>query len=90
MFALYVAGYPVGRVVIELMRTDDANHILGLRVNVWVSLLVFLLGVALFVWFGRRPEPRRPAERRSDPDGARAARGRTPRVPASGMSRIGM
>ncbi|MEP6630399.1 MAG: prolipoprotein diacylglyceryl transferase [Lapillicoccus sp.] len=57
VFALYVAGYPIGRVVIELMRTDDANHILGLRVNVWVSLLVFLLGVALFVWFGRRPQP---------------------------------
>ena len=68
VFALYVAGYPVGRVFIELMRTDDANLILGLRVNVWVSILVFLLGVALFVWFGRRatgvdgvdrgPEPR--------------------------------
>jgi prolipoprotein diacylglyceryl transferase len=56
VFALYIAGYPLGRVVIELMRTDDANHILGLRVNVWVSLLVFLLGAALFVWFGRRPQ----------------------------------
>jgi prolipoprotein diacylglyceryl transferase len=56
VFALYVAGYPLGRVVIELMRTDDANHILGVRVNVWVSILVFLLGVALFVRCGRRPE----------------------------------
>lgn len=54
VFALYVAGYPLGRVVLEFMRTDDANHILGLRVNVWVSLLVFLLGVALYVAFGRR------------------------------------
>lgn len=63
IFALYVAGYPLGRVVIEFMRTDDANHILGLRVNVWVSLLVFLLGVGLFVWCGRRPadEPRETA-----------------------------
>jgi prolipoprotein diacylglyceryl transferase len=56
VFALYIAGYPLGRVVIEMMRTDDANHILGLRVNVWVSLLVFLLGAALFVGFGRRPQ----------------------------------
>jgi prolipoprotein diacylglyceryl transferase len=55
IFALYVAGYPIGRGVIELMRTDDANHILGLRVNSWVSVLVFLLGVFLFVWYGRRP-----------------------------------
>ena len=30
------------------MRTDDANHILGLRVNVWMSVLVFLLGVCLY------------------------------------------
>ena len=55
IFALYVAGYPVGRGVIEFMRTDDANHILGLRVNSWVSILVFLLGVFLYFWFGRRP-----------------------------------
>ena len=55
IFALYVAGYPIGRGVIEFMRTDDANHILGLRVNSWVSVLVFLLGVFLYVWFGRRP-----------------------------------
>ena len=55
IFALYIAGYPIGRGVVEFMRTDDANHILGLRVNSWVSILVFLLGVFLFFWFGRRP-----------------------------------
>jgi prolipoprotein diacylglyceryltransferase len=60
IFALYIAGYPVGRGVIEFMRTDDANHILGLRVNSWVSILVFLLGVGLFVWFGRRPDNAEP------------------------------
>jgi len=76
VFALYVAGYPAGRFVIELMRTDAANRILGLRVNVWVSILVLLLGAALFVHFGRRgpakdvppepeerPEPEQPDER---------------------------
>jgi prolipoprotein diacylglyceryl transferase len=57
VFALYVAGYPVGRVLIELMRTDEANRILGLRVNVWVSILVLALGAALFVRFGRRRAP---------------------------------
>jgi prolipoprotein diacylglyceryltransferase len=71
VFALYIAGYPLGRVVIELMRTDDANHILGLRVNVWVSLLVFLLGAALFVGFGRRPQD--DGESPSDPEGAERA-----------------
>ncbi|KRE52926.1 prolipoprotein diacylglyceryl transferase [Phycicoccus sp. Soil748] len=53
LFGLYVAGYPVGRIVFELMRSDEANHIFGVRVNVWVSILVFLLGVFL-VWLGRR------------------------------------
>jgi len=65
VFALYVAGYPLGRVFIELMRTDDANLILGQRVNVWVSVLVFLLGVLLFFWFGRRDGT--PAETAVDP-----------------------
>jgi prolipoprotein diacylglyceryl transferase len=62
VFALYIAGYPVGRGVIELMRTDDANHILGLRVNSWVSILVLLLGVFLYIWFGRRPADEDAAE----------------------------
>ena len=52
LFGLYVMGYPVGRVVFELMRTDAAHEILGLRVNVWTSVLVFLLGLAI-VWANR-------------------------------------
>ncbi|MEU3272922.1 prolipoprotein diacylglyceryl transferase [Saccharomonospora sp. NPDC006951] len=49
-FALYVAGYTAGRFWIELMRTDEANHILGLRVNVWTSMLLFVGAVAYFVY----------------------------------------
>jgi len=56
LFALYIAGYPLGRVVFEFMRSDEANRILGLRVNVWMSALVFLLGVALFWRFGTSSE----------------------------------
>ena len=41
---LYVAGYPVGRIVIEKMRTDEAEMILGQRLNVWTSIVVFLPG----------------------------------------------
>ncbi|WFE41397.1 prolipoprotein diacylglyceryl transferase [Micromonospora sp. WMMD998] len=48
-FALYVMGYTVGRFWIELMRTDEANHILGVRLNVWTSVLVFLGALAYFV-----------------------------------------
>ena len=57
---LYVAGYPVGRIVIEKMRTDEAELILGQRLNVWTSIVVFLLGVWIF-WFTGRRRPARGA-----------------------------
>jgi prolipoprotein diacylglyceryl transferase len=48
-FALYVAAYCVGRAWIEYMRVDDAHHILGLRLNDWTALIVFLLAVTYMV-----------------------------------------
>ncbi|WDZ84298.1 prolipoprotein diacylglyceryl transferase [Micromonospora cathayae] len=48
-FALYVMGYTAGRFWIELMRTDDATQILGVRINVWTSVLVFLGALAYFL-----------------------------------------
>lgn len=41
VFALYVMVYCLGRGVIETLRIDEANHILGLRLNVWTSILLF-------------------------------------------------
>ena len=64
-------GYPVGRIVIENMRTDSANLILGQRVNTWVSILVFLLGVVLWRRFGRMEQPVAPMA----PEGTDAADG---------------
>ena len=49
VFWLYVMIYTMGRLWIELLRIDDANHILGLRVNTWVSTLVFIGAVVAFV-----------------------------------------
>ncbi|WP_030955511.1 prolipoprotein diacylglyceryl transferase, partial [Streptomyces sp. NRRL S-481] len=48
-FALYVASYCAGRAWIEYMRVDDAHHILGLRLNVWTAIIVFLLAVTYLV-----------------------------------------
>lgn len=62
VLGLYVAGYPVGRIVIEMMRTDEANLILGLRVNIWTSIIVFVLGVVIFTVCGRRRSSRRGRE----------------------------
>jgi prolipoprotein diacylglyceryl transferase len=63
VFCLYGAFYTFGRFWFALLRIDDANHILGLRVNTWVSTLVFLVSVAGF-WWSRRRRPVRetPAE----------------------------
>ncbi|GAA6526703.1 prolipoprotein diacylglyceryl transferase [Intrasporangium sp. DVR] len=58
VFAAYVMGYPIGRIIVENMRTDPATHILGQRVNTWTSILVFLLGLWLWWWFGRRADDR--------------------------------
>ena len=40
VFAAYVFAYCCGRFFIELIRIDTANTIAGLRVNVWVSVIV--------------------------------------------------
>ncbi|HST46890.1 prolipoprotein diacylglyceryl transferase [Jatrophihabitans sp.] len=56
VLALYVMGYTFGRFFVELLRDDHANRIAGLRVNSWVSILVFLAALA---WFLRNQgEPR--------------------------------
>ncbi|MBM7787543.1 prolipoprotein diacylglyceryl transferase [Tenggerimyces flavus] len=68
-FALYVMGYTAGRAWIEYMRIDEVNHILGLRLNVWTSVLVFLGGVAYFVISSRlRPGREDPASLNPQPD----------------------
>ena len=56
IFCLYVAWYTFARFFLEQIRTDDAHEYLGLRLNAYVSLVVFGLGIAAFVWSQRRPE----------------------------------
>jgi prolipoprotein diacylglyceryl transferase len=55
VFALYVAVYCLGRVWIEMLRIDTAEHFLGLRLNVFTSIVVGLLAVAYLVWQRGRP-----------------------------------
>lgn len=49
VFALYVMLYTAGRTWIELMRIDPANDIGPFRVNVWTSMVLFVLALAYFV-----------------------------------------
>src|SRR4051812_23107216 len=58
LFALYVAGYSLGRIGEELLRTDPAHHILGMRLNFFVAMVLFVAGLTWFAWsqgwLGRR------------------------------------
>ena len=48
VFALYVGGYGLGRLWVEALRIDPASRILGMRVNIWVSLAA-IAGSALWL-----------------------------------------
>ncbi len=61
-FALYVAAYTVGRGWVEALRIDHANHLLGLRLNDWTSLLIFLAAAGYLLMTRRRAGPGRAAE----------------------------
>ncbi|MFD5830316.1 prolipoprotein diacylglyceryl transferase [Lentzea sp. NPDC060358] len=53
-FGLYVVLYTLGRLWIEALRIDEANRVLGLRLNIWTSIVVCLVAAALTVWSARR------------------------------------
>ena len=59
-FALYVMAYTAGRGWIEYMRIDTVNHIFGLRLNVWTSIVLFVLSTAYFVIVGKLHPGREP------------------------------
>ena len=52
VFALYVMTYTLGRGWIEILRIDavQLDDVLGLRLNVWTSIVLFVLATAYFVW----------------------------------------
>jgi prolipoprotein diacylglyceryl transferase len=56
-FALYVMAYTVGRFWVEAMRDDVAHHFLGMRINNWTSIIVFL-GALIYFMRVRGPQQR--------------------------------
>jgi prolipoprotein diacylglyceryl transferase len=71
LFCLYVALYTFGRFWTEYLRIDQAHKILGLRLNDWVSIIIFTSATLLLVLRGRvtgdEPEPDEPGGRH-DPE----------------------
>jgi prolipoprotein diacylglyceryl transferase len=72
VFALYVAGYCLGRFWIELLRVDPAETILGVRLNVFTAGLLFVAAIVGFL--SQRGRPRESLAGRA---GGRPADGET-------------
>ncbi|MEV4438177.1 prolipoprotein diacylglyceryl transferase, partial [Streptomyces sp. NPDC049577] len=53
-FAVYVAAYTVGRFWTESLRVDTAHHVLGMRLNNWTAIVLFLAAVAYIVISSKR------------------------------------
>src|ERR1700750_1898079 len=53
LMALYVAGYAAFRLFEENLRIDYSVHVLGMRLNFWIALLVCLAGLFWFAWIQR-------------------------------------
>jgi prolipoprotein diacylglyceryl transferase len=53
---VYVLGYGIGRLWVELLRVDPASEILGVRVNVWVSLFAIVVSTIALLWGRGRDE----------------------------------
>ncbi len=53
VFSAYVALYSAGRLLIEIIRIDEANTIAGVRLNVWVSAILAILALLNYLRLGR-------------------------------------
>ena len=51
LFALYVSVYTFGRTFEEFLRIDPSHHVFGIRLNALVSIVLFCLSTAFFVWW---------------------------------------
>jgi prolipoprotein diacylglyceryl transferase len=77
LFALYVAGYSAFRIFEEALRVDPSEHFLGLRLNMYVAIVLTVAGLA---WFWRSQRRERPG-----PDGGEGgAAGEPPAEAAAG------
>ena len=52
---IYLMVYTAGRVWIEMLRIDEAETVLGLRLNVWTSIIIFFVGAIGLALASRRP-----------------------------------
>jgi len=91
LLALYVAGYSGYRIFEETIRIDSSAYFLGLRLNLYIAILMTLAGIGWFVFTQRRKPAPAPEQRvTSGPSGAaecqadpQAAQGPAGRIPSA-------
>ncbi|MGI9613586.1 MAG: prolipoprotein diacylglyceryl transferase [Acidimicrobiales bacterium] len=49
LFAVYLIGYGIGRILIETVRIDPVNSFLGIRLHIW-AMIVFIAAAAYYLW----------------------------------------
>jgi prolipoprotein diacylglyceryl transferase len=81
LFALYVAGYSLGRVFWEQLRIDPANEFLGQRINFYVALALMVAALAFFVWNQRRTGTVAPARAPAEASGSARPKAKAKSVP---------
>jgi len=54
---VYLFGYFLGRLWVEALRSDEANTIFGLRINIWTSLIVMGASALTVAIIGLRRRP---------------------------------
>ena len=54
MWVIYVLGYTIGRLWIELLRSDDATEIFGFRINIWTCLIVISISCGTIIYQVRK------------------------------------
>ena len=49
LFAVYLIGYGIGRILIETVRIDPVNSFLGIRLHIW-AMIVFIAAAVYYLW----------------------------------------
>lgn len=52
LIAVYLLGYGIGRGWVEALRIDTVNTIFGLRLNIWMSILLIAGAIVIALWPG--------------------------------------
>jgi prolipoprotein diacylglyceryl transferase len=91
LFALYVTGYSAFRIFEESLRIDSSEHFLGLRLNMYIAIILTVAG-AVWFWRSQRHGRAEPATAGGGPAGeaepqasAAEATGESSEEPESGQ-----